>query len=48
MATKENLLRQMELLLKLAKTAADPALAASLVKRAVDLKETADRLAETK
>ncbi|HZR76357.1 hypothetical protein [Bradyrhizobium sp.] len=45
MATKDGLLRQAELLLKLARSAADPDLAASLVQRAADLKEIADNLA---
>jgi hypothetical protein len=41
-ATKDKLLRQAELLLKLARTAADPDLRTSLVHRAADLKEIAD------
>lgn len=45
-AKKDSLLRQAELLLKLARSAADPDLAASLVQRAADLKEIADNLAQ--
>lgn len=43
MLTKSNLLRQAEWLLKLAHSAADPGLAATLVRRAADLKERADQ-----
>jgi hypothetical protein len=46
MPIKDNLLKQAELLLKLARSAADPGLSASLVQRAADLKEIADNLAE--
>ena len=46
MDTKDSLLRQAGLLLKLARSAADPGLAASLVQRAADLKEIADKLAK--
>ncbi len=45
MATKDNLLKQAELLLRLARSAADPDLAASLVQTAADLKEMADNSA---
>jgi hypothetical protein len=43
-AAKDKLLRQAELLLKLARSTADPDLSASLIQRAADLKEIADDL----
>jgi hypothetical protein len=43
-ASQSDLLRQAEMLFGLAKHAADPELAASLVQRAADLKEEADLL----
>ena len=43
MASKWRLLEQAEMLLRLARHAADPDLAASLVQRAADLKEQADK-----
>jgi len=43
-ANKWDLLRQAEMLLRLAKHAADPDVAGSLVRRAADLKERADVL----
>jgi hypothetical protein len=43
---KNSLLRRAKLLMKLAKTATDPDLAASLIQGAADLKEIADNLAE--
>lgn len=42
MVTKWHLLRQAEMLLRLAKHTADPDLAASLIQRAADRKEEAD------
>ena len=44
-ATKDKLLRQAELLLKLARSTPDPDLYTSLVQRAADLQEIADDLA---
>jgi hypothetical protein len=42
LADRAHLLRQAELLLRLAKSASDPEVAASLIQRAADLKEEAD------
>jgi hypothetical protein len=43
LADRAHLLRQAELLLRLAKSASDREVAASLIQRAADLKEEADK-----